>query len=504
MERCKCPYCMNDIGINDLKFYIRKEMEPASPLVKAFLTPEKRSPEEDPFFRFWTAYRKKVNPSDVSRRIVKSESDLLRAQTDFAARAELLRQKPVSAADDSGPDTVLQSHVICEIQKVQSTDLPKYIIREDGLKIAVTRIACPGCYNVLPEEIFKLPMIKVALAANTFGGKTCLSLSWFRGLYNPDGSGLNSHLQVMAFGSMLEADRGMDDEFIRLLNDFRNEDICPQGTRKEFIPPVFLKVNYRGKQEAIVGIYDAAGEILTDSLKDDELVSYMNYMDGIIYMIEPSKTSIGTGAASKHLFDNGDSKRFYAHARVLSPEEQCRVQMEDYRKQQLGELMAQQMTECDARATAIKNCSLEVLAALRGYVDDKVLKQQNVALAISKCDELRGNHEIQEYNTGGMLFMDERTMMPGQEKMREKQLERLFREKVFNLDLFENVFKDYSLHMIAALGCATRVCEKEEKDSRGNLIAGRSRLVGRFEPIRPEEPLLTLISKYAKEHGWSN
>ena len=52
-----------------------------------------------------------------------------------------------------------------------------------------------------------------------------------------------------------------------------------------------------------------------------------------------------------------------------------------------------------------ENSAMEVLTALRSMEDMK-LQQMHVALAISKCDELRSNREIAEYNKGNLFFMD--------------------------------------------------------------------------------------------------
>ena len=72
----------------------------------------------------------------------------------------------------------------------------------------------------------------------------------------------------------------MEDDFGKMLQKFNRENICPGGTHKQFIPPIFLKMNWHGKQErqALVGIYDAAGEVITESQRDAELVYYMKYM----------------------------------------------------------------------------------------------------------------------------------------------------------------------------------------------------------------------------------
>ena len=82
-----------------------------------------------------------------------------------------------------------------------------------GQRIAITYPVCPSCYNRIPEEIFELPLIKIALAASKSGGKTCMALSWFRTLNDARGKGLNSHVSQMDFISMLQDHLGMEDDF---------------------------------------------------------------------------------------------------------------------------------------------------------------------------------------------------------------------------------------------------------------------------------------------------
>lgn len=55
---------------------------------------------------------------------------------------------------------------------------------------------------------------------------------------------------------MLQDHLGMEDDFGKMLQKFNRENICPGGTHKQFIPPIFLKMNWHGKQErqALVGI----------------------------------------------------------------------------------------------------------------------------------------------------------------------------------------------------------------------------------------------------------
>lgn len=277
---------------------------------------------------------------------------------------------------------------------------------------------------------------------------------------------------------------------------------CPGGTNKQFIPPIFLKMNWHGRQErqALIGIYDAAGEVITESQRDAELVHYMEYMDGVIYLIEPDRTGLNRGLTNQYLcMRNDDIETYYQNARILSPEEQSDVQIRNLRKETLAQIMNVRQGDTSILR---ENSAMEVLTALRSYVEDTRLQQMNVALAISKCDELRSNHEMAEYNIGNLFFMDEGQLDNNQRSMRNIAIQRLFEERIFNMQIFTNVFRSCSVHMIAALGCPAEVPDGSEE--RGEWEESReSKLTGDFNPIRVEEPLLELIFKYAEEHGWN-
>lgn len=512
---CCCPYCMSELDITKVKYYVKVENEPVQPKLKAFLTPNR---QDRHFYNFWSRYNRKLSPETLEKRIVKSSEEMEAERVRYVSDAEQYAKKIAEngKSDDSTQEirpgqgignslSELQSgsFTVCEIVRTAKDRKPvQYVIREDGQRIAITYPVCPGCYNLIPEEIFEMPLIKIALAANKYGGKTCMALSWFRTLNDARGKGLNSHVSQMDFVSMLQDHLGMEDDFGRMLMKFNNEDICPGGTNKQFIPPIFLKLNWHGRQErqALVGIYDAAGEVITESQRDAELVSYMQYMDGVIYMIEPDRTGLKKGLTNQYLFIRNDNEQnYYANARLLSVEEQSDVQANQFKRETLAEIMN---THPGDLTTFRENSAMEVMTALRSYVEDTKLQQMHVALAISKCDELRNNLEIAEYNRGNLFFMDEEKLDNNQRMMRSLAVRRLFQEKIFNLGMFDNVFKSYSLHMVAALGCPTEVPEGEDKDGEWNA-SRESKLTGKFSPIRVEEPLLELIFRYAEEHGWN-
>ena len=81
-------------------------------------------------------------------------------------------------------------------------------------------------------------------------------------------------------------------------------------------------------------VYDAAGEVITESQRDAELVYYMKYMDGVIYMIEPDRTGLKKRLTNQYLcIRNEDIDAYYERARMLSVEEQSSVQARNFKKE---------------------------------------------------------------------------------------------------------------------------------------------------------------------------
>ena len=230
---CCCPYCMSELNINEVKYYVKLENEPSQPKLKAFLTVNR---EDRHFYNFWSRYNRKISPEMLEKRIVKSLHEMEREQAILASDAEQHAKRTDSGngANDSGEeirpgqgigralsDMQSEHYVLCEISRETRNGRPtQFVIREDGQRIAITYPVCPSCYNRIPEEIFEMPLIKIALAASKSGGKTCMALSWFRTLNDARGRGLNSHVSQMDFVSMLQDQLGMEDDFGKMLWKF--------------------------------------------------------------------------------------------------------------------------------------------------------------------------------------------------------------------------------------------------------------------------------------------
>ena len=66
---CCCPYCMSELDINKIKYYVKVENEPSQPKLKAFLAVNR---EDRHFYNFWSRYNRKLSPETLEKRIVKS------------------------------------------------------------------------------------------------------------------------------------------------------------------------------------------------------------------------------------------------------------------------------------------------------------------------------------------------------------------------------------------------------------------------------------------------
>ena len=209
---CCCPYCMSELDINKIKYYVKVENEPSQPKLKAFLAVNR---EDRHFYNFWSRYNRKLSPETLEKRIVKSLEEMENERARLAADAEQYERRmaaknhsgendeeirPGQGIDNTLSDVPSDHFVVCEIIKEMKNRKPtQFTIREDGQRIAITYPVCPSCYNRIPEEIFELPLIKIALAASKSGGKTCMALSWFRTLNDARGKGLNQSCESDGF-----------------------------------------------------------------------------------------------------------------------------------------------------------------------------------------------------------------------------------------------------------------------------------------------------------------
>ena len=169
---CCCPYCMSELDINKIKYYVKVENEPSQPKLKAFLAVNK---EDRHFYNFWSRYNRKLSPETLEKRIVKSLEEMENERARLAADAEQYERRmaaknhsgendeeirPGQGIDNTLSDVPSDHFVVCEIIKEMKNRKPtQFTIREDGQRIAITYPVCPSCYNRIPEEIFELPLI---------------------------------------------------------------------------------------------------------------------------------------------------------------------------------------------------------------------------------------------------------------------------------------------------------------------------------------------------------
>ena len=509
MSEIRCPYCLSSIKKDDRCYYIKcRDYEPVHPDLADFL--KKKTRDEimgDPFYQQWMAFGDEEIASTAGQRIVKTEREILafKAQVESAvnlpAAGQGGRPRPGEAAgqDLMALDRPRQprqaSDVTVEITAKKDFDI--YTFKEGRTVVADTIPACANCYNVIPEDLFELPLITIALAASSEAGKTCLLLTWFLGLEAL--KGLNDNSEGMYFQSLQWEETGFQQSkgLQEMINDL-NKGICPELTRQHFIPPAFMKVKLdrQGvRNSLILGIYDAAGETLANALRGNERVSYMSHMDGIIYLVDPDETllTVGHGELRRRILR--EYQKFYGEkARVLDRNGQSAVQSAEHKTETLETVLRRQLTGQDILDTDVllKAHATRILNAMQKYAGDH-LRNMDLALALSKCDMLKDNDEVLSYDMGGYFFSDDPEpedagARDSQQDFLNTSLNQLFSEKVCDLRHFENEFRSVSLHMIAPLGCSAGLKEIPE---RGRVTMLR----GNYKPIRTNDPLIDLLKR---------
>ncbi len=509
----ECPYCMARLNETDILYYLKCQVSLGGIIdegLRKFLTPDSLPQEEDRFWQFWFGRENVLNAGYSNKRVIRTRTQILDLKTVFEKRTGEGESQTWQPGQNLGSrledveEEASGRRSSCEIQQLKKSP-DCYGFFENGYQVAVSMPACPSCRNVLPEEIFNMPVIRIALAAGPTAGKTCLLLSWFRSLDRPFG-GLNGDPVNMSFDSLEKEDAGIPAYFDTMLKDFKDHNICPDGTKEWFIPPVFMKVNFgagqagSGISRALLGIYDAAGEVISYGKSGSLLIRYMAHMDGIIYLVDPDTIGISQGQSSVQRLIRSREADLFKGARVLDDPAQADLQAARPKSMTLGQLLQEKLGSSDEEENERRTReaqSIQVLVALKNYVPDEILRRQHAALAISKCDLLQDNAEVAAYDNGGLFFREEDPRMDRQKAaafraMRRQGLNSFFREKVFNLALFDQAFRDYSLHLIAPLGCGTRLEEPKGKDKDLRKVTV---MTGDYKPIRIEEPLIDLISR---------
>ncbi len=510
MREIRCPYCLSSIKNNERCYYIKaKDYEPVHPDLAAFLKPDKADRiKGDPFYQQWMAFGDEEIAMTAGQRIVKTEKEILTLKAKLESTVNVPSQgksgkpKPGEAAgqnlmaiEQSGQKRKA-SGVTIEITSKEGYDV--YTFREGKTVAAETLPACANCYNVIPEELFELPLITVALAASSEAGKTCLLLTWFLELRDAL-KGLNVNSEGMHFQSLLWEESGFQkSKGLREMVDDLDKGICPELTRQRFIPPAFMKVKVDRngvRSSLILGLYDAAGETLANSLKGNEKVSYMSHMDGVVYLVDPEETILPVGHGELRRRILRESRRFFGeNVRVLDRAGQSDVQSAEHKTEALETVLRKMLDGKEILDTEgiLKAHATRILNAMQIYAGDN-LKNMDIALALSKCDMLKDNDEVLGYDMGGFFFSDEPEpedagIRAAKRAYTDMSLNKLFSEKVCDLKLFNNEFRSVSLHMIAPLGCSAGL---KEVPGRGKVTM----LLGNYAPIHTNEPLIGLLKK---------
>lgn len=398
--------------------------------------------------------------------------------------------------------------VLLEHVKINGIDT---FVDEDGDEVMYAMPCCPHCHNRLPigwdiAEDFGA----VSLMAKTGGGKTTLLYSMMHNHWaafrNP-GSVNGKKIYITSAHRENDPTDTYYSEMYNLAEKMcQDYGDCPDPTQKAtWIPPVFLNVQYNG-HTMIIGIYDNAGENLElpNPQNNTQLKMLLDKMFADIYLFDPEDMNIMLPKEKEEI-----RRKNFEDCRMLDISQQGLLQKENSQREITArELLFEQQE--------VKEAKKKVMRGLRIYDNNHGMRQQYHCLdkmkemyflgVIIKCDLLENTEEIGGEPGYSVLFdrskpddMTDIGLMTARSDLVEEMINKFQLLGDRNLQDFRVDYGEMeedgtptehngvSWHCISALGCDAILNEK---------------LLGKYEPIRVAEPLLTCILKRIADNGW--
>ncbi len=464
--RKKCPCCFREIANSEADMLVKDyDIRLHSPILNDLISPH----EDEKYARFWQNMGNGQNVLETNRIII--TNDMI----------EEVNQE----LDELGMTKVTKEYD-------ENTLGYTLTISEDSMIIVSNTMVCPHCHNVLPQNFFKYEMISIGLAGSVATGKTVfmasLMMNEFRILNNETITVRNAH------GNPLDPEKI---KMERTAQKLYSQRLCPDPTNKAFHQPVYLEFavkNGRAVKKFLVTFYDVAGETIRKEAGSGK-TTFTRHADGIILFIDPSQMMLNRPISLKTTIDE---RNVLASLKLLSREEQARVQMENMRLGYPSVHVDFGNEEQEYENLVYERNPVTILDSLRMGIGDSLLKDKYIALTIAKCDQLSELEEFREIPGSSLLF--EREVLKrgwintDHQLFRQILLEKVFEEKVYHMQRNVGEYKGHGLFMISALGCETTQDKEVEH--------GQTRTVGPINPIRVEEPFLWMVMKILQERGW--
>ncbi len=462
----KCPCCFREIANDEADILVKDyEIRLPSPILNDLITPH----EDEKYARFWGNMGSGQKVVETSRIIITNQM-----------------------IDEVNQD--LEELGMIPVKKEYDENSFGYTltISEDSMVIVSNTMVCPHCHNVLPQNFFKYDMISIGLAGSVATGKTVfmasLMMNEFRILNNDTITVRNAH------GNPLDPEKmKMEKTAQKLYADL----LCPDPTNKAFHQPVYLEFTVKMEKEVkkfLVTFYDVAGETIRKEAGSGK-TTFTRHADGLILFIDPSQMMLKRPISLKTTIDE---KRMLSSMRLLSKEEQARVQRENKRIGNPAMTVDFGFQKIEDEDFVYERNPVTILDSLRMGIGDSLLKDKYIALTIAKGDQLSELDEFRQLTGSGLLFERESIkrgwIHTDHQLLRQKILENVFEEKVYHMQRNVGEYRGSGLFLISALGCET-ITEEEN----GVML---TRAVSQVNPIRVEEPFMWLLMKILQERGW--
>ncbi len=366
--------------------------------------------------------------------------------------------------------------------------------------IAKVRRVCHHCYNLTPDDLYELPMVKVYIMATPSSGKSSMLYS----LYLNQSNFLKKNAHKMRWSYI--QDMTLDLYFKKFYEDAESyqADKNTVSTAVKFIPPLLIRVDYTMDDEdatlvsLVLALFDNGGELFVENTGQNvqSLNQRVRDMDALVCILDGDNSALNQNKYSVHLSEN-DIAAVREKSVVLSAGSQEQMEQDmlmqnmtleeifaSYGVNFLQALPTEQENQ-EQQINNLRNSGIAIVKNLSKYLGTQdamreMMKQQHFSLVISKVDLLATSQMIDTRDID--LFFGKDDMLDYfSEEQRQRKLERdrkmrewQRKDMLLNYDLKN--FREVNYHFVAA------------------HIAKRNGIW----PIRIEEPLIGIVEDFVR------
>ncbi len=522
MERNKCPYCWEELNEQTAEYLLTwrddsVDVEREYVKLGNLLSACKQSSDQKIEARFGGVWK---NYNHTTKNLLFQKNDYILSQQQVQTLIEGLNKSEVRSTRRTQPVVVTENfnfgleveheeieeeELLVEYTQPEAEPQEKYFFKRKNSKnnsdwqgdisrgaqdapIAYIRRVCKHCYNLIPDDLYKYPIVNVYLMAVPGSGKTCMMYSLFlnQGNFN------DVNKEHMKWESI--QDRRVDKYFDQFYKEMRKYEKVKMvdPTSQIFIPPLFLKVTHKEQtkeQTLVLALFDNAGELFRENKNAALFNQKIKNMDALLCIINTEHGDLEKNAYRMKL-EEDDVALICNKCRVLSADEQEEVESSFLEEElTIEEILTRYLNKKldayeDDRKETMKESGQRIFTNLENYMGgqaemNEIMKDKYLSLVISRTDRLVHSAMILDHEK--KLFFENRmdyfSEIEKQRKLQRDKKMRQWKRDGFLLDYDLDKFRDVNYHFVAA------------------HIDGHDGI----HPIRIEEPLVGIVEDFIRK-----